>query len=103
MPALSPPDPPLRGQHIALRLPSQSDAGWIMQACQDPEMNRWMPNLPAPDEQPHAVAHIEHTARQWAAGEGAIFVIGRPDATGIGLIELRLLADDHGSIGYWIA
>ena len=71
--------------------------------CRDAEMNRWMPNLPAPYERSHAVAHIEHAAAQWAARTGAVFVIAQPDGTGIGLIELRILSEGHGSIGYWVA
>jgi RimJ/RimL family protein N-acetyltransferase len=99
---LDDPDPPLEDEVVRLRPPGQPDADWIAEACDDPEIRRWIPHMPSPYERSHAVAHIARATRRWASGEGAMFVIDERKAAR-GLIELSIRADGHGSIGYWIA
>lgn len=103
-PLVRPPDPPLRDGDVLLRPFRQSDAAAIAAACQDPEIQHWVP-LPAPYTIRDATDFVTSTERGWRDGVRAEFAIvhaGSGDllgAIGIGPGGLG----QGWSIGYWVA
>lgn len=71
----------------------ESDAPAVHAACQDREIQRWIPVLPRPYTLDHARGFVNAT-------EG--FAI-RENGELVGSIELRLIAHNTASIGYWCA
>ncbi len=104
VPGLRPPEPPLRDGDVLLRLWRPSDAEAVAAACQDPEIQRWIP-VPAPYGLADAADFIEEAERSWRAGTRAGFAIvhaGSDDLLGaIGLGPGR--EGRAWSVGYWIA
>jgi RimJ/RimL family protein N-acetyltransferase len=88
---------------VRLRLPTDTDVPWIVDACRDPENQRWLPLLPRPYEVEDARWWLGRAATVWQDGTAAPFVI--EDAAGgtpLGVIELRTGAPP-ADIGYWLA
>jgi RimJ/RimL family protein N-acetyltransferase len=69
------------------------DAPAVHAACQDAEIQRWIPRMPRPYTLEHARAFV-------GASDG--FAI-REHGEVVGSIALRLMADDTASVGYWCA
>ncbi len=87
---------------VTLRPPARDDADWIVEACRDPENQRWLPLLPSPYSHSDAVWWLDRAETVWADGSAAPFVIvdagtGAP----LGAIELRL--GGEADVGYWLA
>lgn len=94
----------LTSNRLVLRMPVESDVDAITQACQDPDIQRWIP-VPVPYEREHAVAFVEDCAEQWAAGTGAM-TWAVLDAAGGHLVGMASLhARDAGmkELGFWTA
>lgn len=87
---------------VTLRPPAPADADWVVEACRDPENQRWLPLLPSPYSLADAVWWLDRAESVWADGSAAPFLICDA-ATGerLGAIELRLGAEPD--IGYWLA
>jgi RimJ/RimL family protein N-acetyltransferase len=87
------PDPPLAADGVALRGLKDSDAAWIAEALNDPDIARFIVEMPSP------------FAQRWALSTDAELVIADP-AVGepLGLISLRVAERDPGlaAIGYWL-
>lgn len=85
--------------HFALRDPEAGDADWITAACQDHEIQRWLPRVPQPYLREHAEAFIAG-----ASGDLRTWVIERDDepAGVIGVHEAHP-ATGVATVGYWIA
>lgn len=99
------PDPPLAEGNVVLRRMEADDIGWITVACGDRELSRYVPGIPYPYSEADARAFAEHTARRWAEGTGAAFVIAQaPGGQGLGMIELHGVGGDPGlaEVGYWL-
>lgn len=82
------------------------DAGAVLRACSDPELQRWT-RVPSPYALEHAVAWVEQgSPAQWADDEGAPFAV--LDATtgevlaSVGFVRLAA-RDGLAEIGYWCA
>ncbi len=87
---------------VRLRRPAWTDAGWIVDACRDPENKRWLPLLPRPYEPEHAEWWLRRAEEVWADGSAAPFVIeDAADGRRLGVIELR--AVPPADVGYWLA
>jgi RimJ/RimL family protein N-acetyltransferase len=93
------PHPALAAEGVLLRRPVPGDVPWIVAACSDRELSRYIPGIPYPYSQSDARAFIEDADCGWAGGSGAAFVIAHAaggDALGtIGLHRVgrdRLLA-----------
>jgi RimJ/RimL family protein N-acetyltransferase len=87
---------------VRLRRPVAADAEWIVDACRDPENQRWLPLLPSPYELEHAEWWLHRADDVWADGSAAPFVI--EDVAGgapLGVIELRIAPP--ADVGYWLA
>jgi RimJ/RimL family protein N-acetyltransferase len=88
---------------VSLRPPEAGDVDAIVAACQDPEIPRWT-RVPSPYTRQHAVEFVERSARTWADGTDAPFVI--VDASGelLGAIGVHRLGGEEGGpeVGYWV-
>jgi RimJ/RimL family protein N-acetyltransferase len=87
----------LRDGRVTLRPWRAEDAATVYAACQDPEIQRWIPLIPRPYE-------LEH-ARAFVAGEVGLgphqFAITL-EGPAVGSIGMEA-ADGTGHIGYWLA
>jgi RimJ/RimL family protein N-acetyltransferase/nitrite reductase/ring-hydroxylating ferredoxin subunit len=72
---LSPPDPPLSDGVVALRPFRAEDAPAITAACQDPEIQRWVPIIPVPYTETDARRFILMALQAWQDGTGYEFAI----------------------------
>lgn len=101
----TPPNPPLNDGVVVLRPFRAEDAPAIASACQDPEIGRWVPIIPAPYGETDARAFILMTLQAWHEGTGYEFAIA--DAATdryVGSIGLHLGPNPRRhSIGYLIA
>jgi RimJ/RimL family protein N-acetyltransferase len=92
----------LRTNRLELSLPRESDADAILQACQDPGIQRYTP-VPVPYERAHAESFIAQVPKDWEAGRNLTWAIREDDAL-VGTIGLyRLAGDGNGEIGFWMA
>lgn len=102
---LSPPNPPLGDGVIRLRPFRAEDARDVTAACQDPEIQRWIPIIPVPYTEVHARGYILMTLRAWNDGTGCEFAIA--DAATdryLGSIGLHLGPNPRShTIGYLVA
>jgi RimJ/RimL family protein N-acetyltransferase len=86
----------LRGEGIVLRSWRAEDAPAVCAACQDPEIQYWMPIIPRP--------YTIEDARTFVSGELDLgphqFAIEQ-EGTVVGSIGMRVNENDTGHIGYW--
>jgi RimJ/RimL family protein N-acetyltransferase len=89
----------LRDGNLSLRFPSDGDVQAVTDACQDPDLSRFIPGFPSP--------YSEHDARAWISSRNQdalskTFLIVDAETDQVwGAIEVRL--GEVGSIGYWVA
>jgi RimJ/RimL family protein N-acetyltransferase len=101
--AFSPPDPPLVDDHIRLRLPVANDEASVFEACQDLEIQRWVP-IPVPYRWEHAHGWIAGAQSGWSDGRrGDLAIADVSSDRFLGAIGLRPIAEHRASIGYWVA
>jgi len=102
---LTPPNPPLSDGVVTLRPFRAEDAPAVMAACQDPEIQRWIPVIPVPYAEADARRFILMTLQAWHDGSGYEFAIA--DAATdryIGSIGLHLGPNPRRhAIGYLVA
>jgi RimJ/RimL family protein N-acetyltransferase/nitrite reductase/ring-hydroxylating ferredoxin subunit len=102
---LTPPEPPLTDGVIVLRPFRFEDADAIVEACQDPEVVRWIPLIPVPYAGDDARRFILGALQSWKDGTGYEFAIAEA-ATGLylGSIGVHLGANPRRhTIGYLVA
>src|SRR5262245_22523952 len=100
---LRPPDPPLTDGVVLLRLVVVDDIAPIVEACRDPEMQRWTVVPPANGEA-EARGWLSESAEAWESGEAASFVIAdAADEAYLGGIGLRSAPWPVGEVGYGVA
>jgi RimJ/RimL family protein N-acetyltransferase len=87
---------------LILRPPQASDVEWVVCACRDPEIQRWLPLLPFPYEHGDAEWWIDRCKRVWVDQTAAPFIIvDAAKGARLGTIELR--TTEPADIGYWLA
>lgn len=99
------PDPvTLTDGRLRLRVPEPRDVVAITQACQDPEIARWVP-VPVPYETVHAEEFVASRAERWAAedGEMTFAITDALDGRLLGMIGLHARDAGMREIGYWSA
>ena len=88
---LAPPDRPLSDGVVALRQWREADAGAIAEACRDPEITRWLDQIPQPFGLVEAREYLAACRQGWEEGAGASFAV--LDAAGghlLGSLGIRL-------------
>src|SRR5919199_5111348 len=102
---LRPPDPPLSDGVVLLRPWTDRDVQAIYDACQDPEIPKWIPLVPSTYTERDAREYVRNTKLWWRDGASATFAI--TDAqTGqvLGSIGAHFHRNDsRATIGYWLA
>ena len=102
---IQPPSPPLTDGVVSLRPFRADDAPAVFAACQDPDIQRWIPLIPAPYTEADARRFILMTLQAWHDGSGYEFAIA--DAATdryIGSIGLHVGANPRRhAIGYLVA
>jgi RimJ/RimL family protein N-acetyltransferase len=96
--------PHLGDDEIVLRPPALDDIDPITEACQDPEIPRWT-RVPSPYTRAHATDFVERSARTWALGTDAAFVIVDAESGRLlGAIGVHRFGgeDDGPEVGYWL-
>ena len=88
----------LHDDPILLRAWREDDAAAVYLACQDHEMQRWLPDLPRPYTDDDARAFVSG-----ALGLGRYQFAVCEHETVVGSIGLRLGKHETGHIGYWCA
>jgi RimJ/RimL family protein N-acetyltransferase len=106
-PALTLPDPPLADDAVVLRPPSAADVPALLEACQDPDIQRFT-FVPVPYEERHARGWVDDAPAARARGEALSLVIvdaRHSEAPLLGTVGLLRPDWTHRSaeVGYWVA
>lgn len=101
---LSPPEGGLRAGDLVLRPGRPPDAQALVTAINDPEIHRWMDEIPSPDTIEDELAYLARVRRQWTDRTGAPFVITEDRAV-VGGISFRFDGRTVGlaEVSYWVA
>jgi RimJ/RimL family protein N-acetyltransferase len=83
----------LRDGQLVIEAWDENDAPAVYAACQDREIQRWIPVLPRPYTLDHAREFV-NAAKGFAIRENGVLV---------GSIELSVIAHNTASVGYWCA
>ena len=102
---LRPPDPPLADGVVLLRPWTDGDVSVIAESCRDPEIARWIDDIPAPYTRADARAYVAACRRGWK--DGSLWAFAVTDAqTGTILGSCGVGWQDHphgvAEIGYWV-
>ena len=90
----------LRDGDLALRPWTEEDVPALVEACGDPEIAHWIPLIPSPYTEAHALAFVRGEA---TPGEDYSFAITRSDGV-VGAIGMGVNSMGYrGRIGYWVA
>jgi RimJ/RimL family protein N-acetyltransferase len=81
---------------VALRKWREDDAPFVCEACQESEIQRWLPLIPRPYTMEHAVGFVRGEVT--GPHQFAIVVDGSP----VGSVGLNLGDSDVGEAGYWV-
>jgi RimJ/RimL family protein N-acetyltransferase len=85
------PDPPLAAGGVVVRAREDADVSWIARALPDPDIARFVVEMPPP--------------RRWMPGtEGELVIADPARSEPLGVISVRIAERDPGlaSIGYWL-
>jgi RimJ/RimL family protein N-acetyltransferase len=97
--------PVLTGHKVRLRPHRHEDAAAMAHACDDPRTQFWLPNLPTPYTGDDALAHLEETAEEQAAGRALFWALADPESDQligeIGMWGLLRGEARSAEIGYW--
>jgi RimJ/RimL family protein N-acetyltransferase len=104
---LTPPEPPLADEVVTLRPWRPDDAPAVAAAIGgDPEITRWLDQVPQPYGLDEAHAYVAACRRGWDEGTGASFAVLDPaDGRLLGSVGMRLadLPPGVAEAGYWVA
>ena len=92
----------LRTERLLLRVPVVADVEQIATACQDPDIQRWVP-IPVPYNETDALSYVrDYSDRGWVSGNCCTWAIVH-DGHFAGAIGLDGIAGEEPTIGYWMA
>jgi RimJ/RimL family protein N-acetyltransferase/nitrite reductase/ring-hydroxylating ferredoxin subunit len=102
---IKPPSPPLSDGVVSLRPFRADDAPAISAACQDPEIQRWIPLIPVPYAESDARGFILMTLQGWHEGTGYEFaIVDAATDRWLGSIGFHLGANPRlHAVGYLVA
>ena len=91
----------LRTKRLLLRAPAIADVQQIVAACQDPDIQRWVP-IPVPYSETDALSYVrDYSDRGWESGNCCTWAIVH-DGRFAGAIGLDAVASAEPTIGYWM-
>jgi RimJ/RimL family protein N-acetyltransferase len=99
------PDPPLTDGAVLLRPWTDDDVPAVAEACRDPEIARWIDDIPAPYTRADARAYIAACRRGWKDGSlWAFAVVDAASGDVVGSCGVGWQDHPHGvaEIGYWV-
>jgi RimJ/RimL family protein N-acetyltransferase len=97
----SPPDRPLTDGRIRIRPLAAGDEDAVFEACQDPDIQRWVP-VPVPYLRGHASGFVRDWQEGWSnATHGALAIADASSDRLLGAIGLTPI-EHRLSVGYWI-
>jgi RimJ/RimL family protein N-acetyltransferase len=102
---LAPPDRPLSDGVVVLRQWQDADAGAIAAACRDPEITRWLDQVPQPYTRADARDYVAATLRSWRDGSAGSFAITDAETDELlGSVGVHLVDSEQavGEVGYWV-
>jgi RimJ/RimL family protein N-acetyltransferase len=102
---VSPPERPLSDGTIVLREWADSDVPAIVSGCADPEIARWLDQVPQPYTERDAREWVGSTRRGWREASIASFAIAdRRTDEPIGSVSVHWLDHEQavGEVGYWV-
>ena len=103
MPALVPPDPPLRDGDLLLRPSREADAAAVRAVYSEPDIRSWMAWDDRPPDDAEALANIERAARAWDEGTWAVFrIVDAATYEVVGGVNLRFGDHDIAEISYFL-
>ena len=85
-----------------LRPWTDADVPALVEECRDPEIVRWLPNIPQPYTDADARSFIAHASESASSGDRAEFAIVDEHDVLLGSVGMRL-REIPPSIGYWVA
>jgi RimJ/RimL family protein N-acetyltransferase len=92
----------LKGEGVVLRAWRMEDAPAVAEACQDPEIARWLAFVPQPYNSDDARRYIQDCIE--ASDDRRPFAITDAETGAlIGSIDMRITRLGAGHIGYWMA
>ncbi len=102
-PSEQPEQPTISDGVVILRPFRPDDAPAVFEACQDPEIARWVP-IPWPYTRADADAYIGLTADEWREGRGASFaVVEAASGRLVGSMDRHGPRRHRATFGYWLA
>jgi RimJ/RimL family protein N-acetyltransferase len=100
------PRPPLGDSFVTLRPWEPGDVDALVEALDgDPEITRWMHQIPQPYTRAEARGYISASASAWRAGTGATFAVVDERGAISGSVGMRVIdaGDEVVEVGYWTA
>lgn len=88
-------------ERLKLAPPTPADSEAVFEACQDPEIPRFVP-IPSPYDRDHALGFIHHSEAAWASGSETTWAIHHPDDGLVGMVGLHINGK-AAEIGFWVA
>jgi RimJ/RimL family protein N-acetyltransferase len=93
----------LAGRGLVLRTWLPEDLDGLLQACQDPEIQRWTP-VPSPYRPEHAELFLDACALRWVQGLATFAILDTHERALLGSIGFVGLPEEGAvEIGYWVA
>ena len=96
--------PRVVGEAVVLRRLLPTDVDRVVEGCGDPEVARWLGQIPQPYTREHAVQFLEDVEERHASGTAVTWALADPDTdalVGLGnLFDIRHGVD--AEVGYWV-
>ena len=91
----------IRTERLVLRQPRADDLRAVVDACQDPDIPRFIPFVPTPYGDDDGRGFLDSVKRAWRESDERTFAVCRDDDVLIGAVTVRLR--DGGTVGYWLS
>jgi RimJ/RimL family protein N-acetyltransferase len=91
----------IRTERLVLRQPRSDDLGAVVEACQDPDIPRFIPFVPVPYGADDGRAFLNSVEHAWSESEERTFAVCGEDDVLIGAVAVRLR--EGGTVGYWLS
>jgi GNAT acetyltransferase-like protein len=87
---------------LVLRPPRETDLAAVVAACQDPDISRFIPLVPAPYTDEDGRAWLAAVEQAWHDSDERTFaIVDKTSAALLGAVTIRL--SEGGAVGYWLS